>query len=190
MSALHLHKLHRLPLFVKTSRSANSLKGDCIFIKTSTAAFCQNKPCTPLLKQVLHLSKAQRLRTPADYRRVYQSKQWGGSAYYSFNVYPLAASGMGVKCADYSQPANSLIGVTVSKKVSKSAVVRNRIKRQVKEFYRLHQYDISDAELVITAKPACAKAQDAARQKSLLELWSKVLKWQRWRRRTEASSET
>ena len=143
-----------------------------------------------MLKPALHLSKAQRLRTPADYRRVYQSKQWGGSAYYSFNVYPLAPIGDGVKCAEYQQQTNSLIGVTVSKKVSKSAVVRNRIKRQVKEFYRLHQSEINDAELVITAKPACAKAQDAERQKSLLELWSKVLKWQRWRQRTEASSET
>jgi ribonuclease P protein component len=143
-----------------------------------------------LLKQSLTLGKAQRLRKPADYRRVYQSKQWGGSTYYSFNVYPLVPFGERAKCLDYQQQANSLIGVTVSKKVSKSAVVRNRIKRQIKEFYRLHQDELYDAELVITAKPACAKAPDAERQQSLLELWSKVQKWQRWRRRTDASAET
>ena len=139
-------------------------------------------------KQALTLGKAQRLRTPADYRRVYQSKQWGGSTYYSFNVYPLAPFGERAGSPDCQQQANSLIGVTVSKKVSKSAVVRNRIKRQIKEFYRHHQSELHDAELVITAKPACAKAADAERQKSLLELWSKVQKWQRWRQRTDASS--
>lgn len=143
-----------------------------------------------MLKQALTLGKAQRLRKPADYRRVYQSKQWGGSTYYSFNVFPIVPSGEGVKCSDYQQQANSLIGVTVSKKVSKSAVVRNRIKRQIKEFYRLHQDELNEAELVITAKPACAKALDAERQQSLLELWSKVQKWQRWRQRNDSSSKT
>ena len=143
-----------------------------------------------MLKQTLTLGKAQRLRAPADYRRVYQSKQWGGSTYYSFNVYPLTPSGERLQSSDYKQQTNSLIGVTVSKKVSKSAVVRNRIKRQIKEFYRLHQDELNDAELVITAKPACAKAQDTERQQSLLELWSKVLKWQRWRQRTDATNKS
>jgi len=112
------------------------------------------------------LSAAQRLKTPAQYKSVYQSKQWGGSKYHTFNV--LADQG------------ENQLGVTVSKKVSKLAVDRNRIKRQIKDFYRHHQSDLRNTKLVITAKPSCNNANDHERLASLQELWTKVLKWQHW----------
>ena len=112
------------------------------------------------------LPAAKRLKTPDQYQEVYKSKQWGGSQHFTFNV--LACEG------------SSILGVTVSKKVSKLAVDRNRIKRQIKEFYRLRQAQLLDAKLIITAKPSCYKANDAERLSSLDELWLKVLKWQRW----------
>jgi len=118
----------------------------------------------------LTLSAQQRLKTPADYKRVYQTKQWGGSTHFTYNV-----------CAADS----GRLGVTVSKKVSKSAVVRNRIKRQVKEFYRTHQYQLKAVHLVITAKPSCSIANSESRVASLQELWAKVLKWQRWHARQQ-----
>lgn len=120
----------------------------------------------------LRLTKAQRLKTPAQFQDVYKSKQWGHSRLYSFNVLPMEASGQA-----------AVLGVTVSKKVSKAAVDRNRIKRQIKEFYRHSQSDLNDAHLIITAKPACLKASDAERLESLSELWGKVMGWQRWHRR-------
>jgi len=118
------------------------------------------------------LSKAQRLRSPKDYRRVYQTKQWGGSSHHTFNVNPL------------DQPTLSSLGVTVSKKVSKLAVVRNKIKRQVKEFYRHRQEELLSTELVITAKPSCSSASNEERSQSLTVLWVKILKWQRWHQQT------
>jgi len=117
------------------------------------------------------LPQNKRLKTPAQFQQVYKSKQWGGSKHYTFNV---------LACDD-----SDLLGVTVSKKVSKLAVDRNRIKRQIKEFYRHHQAELSNAKLVITAKPSCRKANDSERLKSLEELWVKVLKWQRWHQRQE-----
>lgn len=120
------------------------------------------------------LPQSKRIKTPDQFQQVYKSKQWGGSKHYTFNV--LA-----------TDSANQL-GVTVSKKVSKLAVDRNRIKRQIKEFYRLHQAQLLNAQLVITAKPSCKKASDAERQESLEELWGKVLKWQRWHQRQAKES--
>ncbi|MFT5136200.1 MAG: ribonuclease P protein component [Arenicella sp.] len=126
------------------------------------------------------LNKAQRLRSPKDYRRVYQSKQWGGSTHHTFNV--LAGDSQNSQTVTV---ANAL-GVTVSKKVSKLAVQRNLIKRQTKEFYRLHQHQLQPfVELVITAKPSCAKADSEQRNASLELLWQKILKWQRWYQKTQ-----
>lgn len=43
------------------------------------------------------------------------------------------------------------LGITVTKKVGK-AVKRNRIKRLLKEFFRLYQNQIIDADIVVVAK--------------------------------------
>ena len=83
-----------------------------------------------------------------------------------------------------------MLGVTVSKKVSKRAVDRNRIKRQVREFFRHNKAELQNADLVITAKPNCIKANDQERLESLTELWTKVLKWQRWHKRQIEKQQT
>jgi len=126
------------------------------------------------------LSKQQRLRLPQQFQDVYKSKQWGGSNHHTFNVLaplPLARRGQ------------ARFGVTVSKKVSNLAVQRNRIKRQVREFYRHHQTELIPVDLVITAKPSCAKASDEDRLKSLELLWQKILKWQRWYKKSFSDNE-
>jgi len=124
----------------------------------------------------LRLSSSQRLKKPSQFQAVYKSRQWGGSRHYTFNVLAHDSAQL-----DHNAPA--ILGVTVSKKVSKLAVDRNRIKRQIREFYRLRQSQLNDADIVITAKPSCHKASDEERLKSLEELWVKVMKWQRWHHR-------
>lgn len=128
------------------------------------------------------LTQAKRLKTPADFKRVYSSKQWGGSKHFTFNV--LANDGSKV----------NYLGVTVSKKVSKRAVDRNHLKRVMREFYRLRQSELHGANLVLTAKPSSRNASAEERLQSLEELWSKVLKWQRWhqaqkRKKAETSTQ-
>ena len=120
----------------------------------------------------LHFGTDQRLKKPTEFQRVYQHKQWGNSRLFSFNVLPRA---------EIDAPAR--LGVTVSKKVSKSAVRRNQIKRLIKEYYRLHQSDLMSVDLVITAKPSCANADSQDRWQDLQDLWRKLLGWQRWHQR-------
>lgn len=120
--------------------------------------------------QTSKLAKSQRLSKPDDFKRIYKSKHWGSNLLFSFNALP---------------SKKPKIGVTVSKKVSKLAVDRNRIKRQIKEYYRLHQCEIKPAEIVITARPACYKASATQRVQALEELFLKIKKWQRWLARAE-----
>lgn len=120
----------------------------------------------------LRLAKSQRLAKPREFQLVYNSKFWGGTPLFSFNALPARAS---------------RLGVTVSKKVSKSAVHRNRIRRQIKEFYRLQQQEFPIGDVVITAKPASFLASDQARADSLQELLLKITKWRRWYERTQLS---
>ncbi len=124
------------------------------------------------------LSRDKRLRASKEFSQVYQSKQWGGSQHFTFNV--LAHSP--------DDKLTSRLGVTVSKKVAKQAVIRNRIKRQIKEFYRHRSERLLDADLVISAKPSSAKVSDKERLESLEQLWSKILKWQRWHLANQSES--
>ena len=117
------------------------------------------------------LAKTMRLRTPADFQRVYASKQWGGSKYFTFNVL----------ANDLNQ--QNTLGVTVSKKVSKRAVDRNALKRVMREFFRLRQNELNGVNLVLTAKPNSRNATKEQSLQSLEELWVKLLKWQRWYQR-------
>ncbi len=116
------------------------------------------------------LRKKQRLKSPDDFKRVYNNKQWGNTRLLTFNV-----------LSNNALPDElSQLGVTVSKKVSKLAVRRNQLKRIVKEFYRHHQQELKHASLVITVKPAARHADNDELRSELAELWVKVLKWQRW----------
>jgi ribonuclease P protein component len=128
----------------------------------------------PTNSRIYTLPKRRRLATPTDYRRVYNSKHWGNTDCFSFNAKP---------------SENSALGVTVSKKVSNLAVYRNRIKREVKEFYRLHQQQLPHTQIVITAKPACKNTTNKQRRESLEILWAKVQKWRRWYDRVGHSQE-
>lgn len=73
------------------------------------------------------------------------------------------------------------VGLVVSKKVSKKAVIRNRIKRQVRESFRLQQNNFGSIDFVVVAKaPLAAIAFQSLACESLKAplqpLWFKAMK--------------
>ena len=64
------------------------------------------------------------------------------------------------------------VGFSVSKKVGK-AVVRNRVKRRLRECFRPHTGDVKTGLYVIVARPSAAEATFAELQKDMLYLLEK-----------------
>ena len=112
------------------------------------------------------LPKAHRLRDRREYRAVYEQ----GIRRYSPHLTLVALSGAK---EDTSSALVTKVGISISKKVSKKAVVRNRIKRQIKGVIRtkLHEFN-SGWKIVIVVKP---KAIECKYEHFLREL-EKLLK--------------
>jgi len=66
------------------------------------------------------------------------------------------------------------LGVTVSKRVDKLSVGRNRIRRQIKEVFRLQRATLPAGDFVVLAKPEAAKADNAALRTELLSLFERA----------------
>lgn len=66
------------------------------------------------------------------------------------------------------------VGITVSKKLG-GAVIRNRVRRRLREVYRLHEEQFAPGwDIVIVARSRCIKADFAALTKAYLSLAEKA----------------
>ncbi len=59
-------------------------------------------------------------------------------------------------------------------RVAGGAVERNRIRRVIKESFRLHQHEIPAVDLVVSARPKARDAPGRLLHESLAQLWKKV----------------
>ena len=66
------------------------------------------------------------------------------------------------------------LGITVSTKVGK-AVVRNRVRRRIREIYRLHEHELlSGIQLVIVARKRAAAASYSQLEQSFMRVCEKL----------------
>lgn len=104
------------------------------------------------------LPKDQRLRSKKDFSKVYRLGHHYQDKFLKLIVY---------KNDDEQQ----LVGFVVSKKVNKQAVKRNRIKRQLREAYRLHQGGLSQGlKMIFVAKHKTNHVDFAQLVKSMNQL--------------------
>lgn len=71
--------------------------------------------------------------------------------------------------------AHVRVGLVVSRKASPKAVVRNRLKRHVRESARKHQQTLHGLDVVVVAKSAAASAEPAALRTSLERHWISII---------------
>jgi len=90
------------------------------------------------------LPRYERLRRKKDFLSIYEQGRRRRGA--NFACYVVRREGQGRK-----------FGIAVSRKIGK-AVARNRVKRYVREFYRLHRGQIpEDIHLVLVAQPGASQ---------------------------------
>lgn len=68
------------------------------------------------------------------------------------------------------------LGIAVSRRVSKKAVIRNRIKRQIRESFRLCRQALGDIDYVVVAKAPAADRPGPELRCELDRLWQQAQK--------------
>lgn len=66
------------------------------------------------------------------------------------------------------------LGLVIGKKSVKLAVQRNRIKRQIRETFRLNQHTLNNYDMVIVARKGLADLQNDQLQKQLVKIWKSL----------------
>lgn len=102
------------------------------------------------------------------YREIFHNRNIRGGRY--FTIYQLP-----------NEVGVHRLGLAVSRKVSKSAVRRNRIKRQVRESFRLFRETLAAGpegvggmDVVVVARPRAAGAENVELRRDLDRLWRRL----------------
>ena len=66
------------------------------------------------------------------------------------------------------------LGMAVAVRTAGNAVGRNRLRRIIRESFRVHQHELPAVDLVVSARPAARAAAPAALHASLVALWKRV----------------
>ena len=109
------------------------------------------------------LQKRARLLKAADFDRVFDKAMRSSDQYFTVLA----------RLNDLEYPR---LGLAISKKKAKLAVTRNRLKRTIRESFRLMQQDLCRADFIVLAGNRCGSANSRRLNESLEQHWQKLNK--------------
>ncbi len=71
--------------------------------------------------------------------------------------------------------AHGRLGMTVARKVSTAAVCRNRIRRQIRESFRLNQHALAGLDIVVMANARAANGENPVLRDVLSAHWKRLV---------------
>ena len=115
-----------------------------------------------------NLSRHHRIVSAGDYRSVFNNRKRVGGHFFTIHQLP-------------NDTGIHRLGLAVSRKVSKRAVDRNRIKRQIRESFRRLRAGVAQCEsphtgldMVVVAKTSAKQAENRALSRELDRLFGRV----------------
>ena len=108
--------------------------------------------------------REQRLLNASDFQRVFDNTKHKAS---SRELLILGAA---------NDLGHSRIGFIIAKKNIRTAVQRNRIKRIIRNFFRLHCSELETADLVIMARRGLEQRTNSEIVRMFSDLWLKLIK--------------
>ena len=105
--------------------------------------------------------RAARLLTPRDFAALKSGSRRLSGPHLSAQVKANAGGG-------------ARLGLAVSRRVSKLAVQRNRIKRISRDCFRRHRHLLGARDILIIANPPAAAADNARLHAELQQLWQRI----------------
>ena len=109
----------------------------------------------------LRLPPERRMRRPAEFKRAYAAGKRLGNEFFTVN-----AQANGLDCAR--------LGMSIAARILRRAVDRNRVRRQIRESFRVHQLGLPAIDIVIGARAGVLAADNAQLRGALEKLWQKV----------------
>ena len=113
---------------------------------------------------VQNFSRRVRLLTSEDFQRVFRETQCKSID----DRFTLLARRNGLE--------NPRLGLAISKRLIKTAVGRNRVKRLIRESFRLHQDQLHDLDIVVLGRSGVLQASNTEILESLRFHWQRVAK--------------
>jgi ribonuclease P protein component len=111
--------------------------------------------------QRLTLPAQRRLRRKPDFEAVYARGRRMGNGFF----------GVTARLNDEGRPR---LGLAVASKMAGGSVERNRIRRVVRESFRLHQHELPAVDIVVSARARARGAANRELRTHIEELWRKV----------------
>lgn len=113
------------------------------------------------MKKQLSFSRNQRVITRAEFKSIFDSSK------------KIAQRNLVLLFKPNAKP-HARLGVVVGKRTAKSAVLRNRIKRVIRESFRSNQDRLKRVDIIIIARKPCETLNKDILRKGIDKLWEKL----------------
>jgi ribonuclease P protein component len=114
------------------------------------------------LKNDFSFPRNQRLVTKAEYKSLFGESLKASQRYLLALYKP-------------NNQVNARLGVIVGKRIAKSAVARNKIKRVIRESFRQSQDSLAGLDIIVIARQQCNSLDKFQLREGIEKLWQKLI---------------